>query len=76
MAIINKIYETSSTKNSKNITTAEMEITTTDNNRYLVLSTFGSNTRKEKGKASQIIHLDKETASELASILQKWIKKV
>ena len=48
MAIINKIYEASNTKNSKNITTAEMEITTADNNRYIVLSTFGSNTRKEK----------------------------
>lgn len=60
MAIISKLYKTSNTKNSKNITTAEMEITTTDNNNYLVLSTFGSNTRKEKGKASQIIHLDKE----------------
>lgn len=75
MARISKIYETSNTKNSKNITTAEMEITTTDNNNYLVLSTFGSNTRKEKGKASQIIHLDKETATELVSILQKWIKR-
>lgn len=75
MTRISKIYETSNTKNSKNITTAEMEITTTDNNNYLVLSTFGSNTRKEKGKASQIIHLDKEIATELISIMQKWIKR-
>lgn len=76
MAKINKIIETSYTKNCKHITNVEMEIAKSDDNKYLILSTFGSASRKEKGKASQIIHLDKNTASHLASILQEWISKI
>lgn len=75
MAKISKIYEKVETKACKHVTDVEMEVAKSDDNKYLILSTFGSDTRKEKGKASQIIHLDKETATELVSILQKWIKR-
>ena len=75
MAKITKIYEKVETKSCKHVTDVEMEIAKSDENKYLILSTFGSSSRKEKGKASQIIHLDKETASDLVSILQAWIKR-
>ena len=75
MAKITKIYEKIETKSCKQVTDVEMEIAKSDDNKYLILSTFGSSSRKEKGKASQIIHLDKETASDLVSILQAWIKR-
>ena len=70
MAKITKIYEKVETKSCKHVTDVEMEIAKSDDNKYLILSTFGSSSRKEKGKASQIIHLDKETASDLVSILE------
>lgn len=75
MAKIAKMYEKPETKACKHITNVEMEIAKSEDNKYLILSTFGSNTRKEKGKASQIIHLDKETASGLLAILQDWINE-
>ena len=75
MARIKRIYEVSETKLSKHITDVEMEVAQSDDNQYLILSTFGSDSRKETGKASQIIHLDKEAASDLASILHAWIKR-
>jgi len=50
-----------------------MEIAKSEDNQYLVLSTFGSETRKEKDKASQILHIDKSSANQLISILQDWI---
>lgn len=74
MAKIKKIYETTNTKSCKRLTEVEMEISKSGNNEYLILSTFGSETRKEKGKVSQIIHLNKVTATNLVSVLQKWIE--
>lgn len=75
MAKITKMYEKTETKACKNITDVEMEIAKSDDNEYIILSTFGSSSRKDTGKASQIIHLDKETASELVAVLQNWINK-
>ena len=75
MAKITKMYKKNETKACKHITDVEMEIAKSDDNKYIVLSTFGSSSRKDAGKASQIIHLDKETASELITILQDWINK-
>lgn len=73
MAKITKIYKKVETKSCKHITSLEMEIAKSDDNKYIILSTFGSSSRKEPGKASQIIHLNKETASKLIAILQKWV---
>lgn len=75
MAKIIKLYEKNETKACKNITDAEMEIAKSDDDKYIILSTFGSSLRKYPGKVSQIIHLDKKTASELVTVLQNWIAK-
>lgn len=75
MAKIAKMHEKPETKACKHITNVEMEIAKSEDNRYIILSTFGSSSRKEPGKASQIIHLDKETASKLVTVLQNWINQ-
>ena len=55
------------------VTEVDMEWAYSDDNNYLILRTFGSDTRKLKGKASQAIHLDKEKAQELIDILKLWV---
>ena len=37
--------------------------------KYVSLSTFGSETREDKEKASQVLHIDKKTAKEIVDIL-------
>ena len=74
MAKIVKININKNFKNVKNnITNVEMDITLSSNGELMILETFGSTTRKVKGKASQIIHLDKKHAKELMEIINKWI---
>jgi len=73
MAKIKNIKIALSTKNTKKVSSVDMEIAKSEDNQYLVLSTFGSETRKEKDKASQILHIDKSSANQLISILQDWI---
>ena len=36
------------------------------------METFGSINRQDKGKASQIIHLDKDMVNKLIEILKEW----
>lgn len=38
--------------------------------KYVRLQTFGSNNRKVKGKQSQVIHLDENTAKQLVEYLK------
>ena len=38
--------------------------------KYVRIQTFGSNDRQEKGKQSQVIHLDKNTAKQLVEYLK------
>lgn len=73
MAKIKKFKISLTTKNTKKISSVDMEIAKSEDDQYLVLSTFGSETRKEKDKASQILHVDKSAANQLISILQDWI---
>ena len=73
MAKIKNIKIASGTKNTKRVTCVNMEIAKSEDNQYLVLSTFGSDARKEKDKASQILHIDKNSATQLISILQDWL---
>lgn len=40
-----------------------------DENRILVIRTYGSDTRQDRGTSSQVIHLDKKAAGELLAIL-------
>ena len=37
--------------------------------KYVSFSTFGSSTRKNGGSASQVLHIDKESAKEIIKIL-------
>ena len=39
--------------------------------KYVSLSTYGSDTREYKGKASQVLHIDKESARKIIDILNK-----
>lgn len=38
--------------------------------RYLVIRTYGSENRQDKGTPSQVLHLDKKAAGELLAILK------
>ncbi len=46
-------------------------VESTDGARYLQLSTFGSDHRKDKGTVSQAIQFDADRARELAAIILK-----
>lgn len=37
--------------------------------KYIALSTLGSSNRKDEGKASQVLHINKECAKKLVDIL-------
>lgn len=39
--------------------------------KYVSFSTFGSSTRKNGGSASQVLHIDKESAKEIIKILSE-----
>lgn len=39
--------------------------------KYVSFSTFGSSTRQNGGSASQVLHIDKESAKEIIKILSK-----
>ena len=41
-----------------------------DGEKYLSLSTYGSNTRENKGSASQVLHIDKKCAMEIIELLK------
>jgi len=49
-----------------------MAISFSDDNKYIIMETFGSINRQDKGKASQIIHLDKDMVNKLIEILKEW----
>ena len=40
-------------------------------NKYVRIQTFGSSQRQEKGKQSQVIHMDKNTAKQLVEFLNE-----
>ncbi len=40
-----------------------------DGEKYVRIQTFGSKNRQEKGKQSQVIHLDRTTAKALVELL-------
>ncbi|MDY5677719.1 MAG: hypothetical protein SPK59_02950 [Eubacteriales bacterium] len=74
MAIITKIE-----KNNKNYTMrgglsfceAEYNDYTYLGEKYVRIQTFGSSDRQEKGKQSQVIHLNKTTAKQLVEYLKQ-----
>lgn len=58
-------------KISKRITEVQCVYNTGEVNgeKYVSLSTCGSDTREDRGKASQVLHIDKETARIIIDIL-------
>ncbi len=65
---------TEGTKLRGKITETDLEYSISEEGNLFIIRTFGSDVRKEVGKASQAIHLDKNKASELANILNDWVK--
>ncbi len=41
-----------------------------DGEKYVSLSTYGSGTREDRGKVSQVLHIDKGSAIEIVKILK------
>ncbi len=39
--------------------------------KFVAFSTFGSRGRKDSGKASQVLHINKESAKEIVEILKQ-----
>ena len=50
--------------------TIDILMATHNGEKYVRIQTFGSNNRQEKGKQSQVIHLDKNTAKQLVEFLK------
>jgi lysine/ornithine N-monooxygenase len=42
--------------------------------KFIRLQTFGSNVRQDKGKQSQVLHIDEKIAKEIVEILQETFK--
>ena len=72
MAIITNIRKTNNytMRNSLTYCEAEYNDYVYDGKKYVRIQTFGSNTRQEKGKQSQVIHLNEETAKLLIEYLK------
>ena len=72
MAIITKITKTNNYNMKSGLTFCEAEYNeyTFESKKYVRIQTFGSNARKEKGKQSQVIHIDENTAKQLVEYLK------
>ena len=72
MAIITKLSKSNSYNMKSGLTFCEAEYNEYIYNgkKYVRIQTFGSKERQEKGKQSQVIHLDKNTAVQLIEYLK------
>lgn len=72
MAIITKITKSNNytMKNGLTFCEAQYNDYIYDNVKYVRIQTFGSKQRLHKGKQSQVIHLNKETAKQLIDYLK------
>ncbi|BCR35708.1 hypothetical protein [Mariniplasma anaerobium] len=73
MARISKLNVTNEyyvARNGVTQCTAELNVYKNEGERLVRLQTFGSNSRQDKGKQSQVLHIDKEIAEELIKALQ------
>ena len=74
MAVITKISKNNNTYSLKgNLTFCEAEYNDYEylGKKYVRIQTFGSNQRQEKGKQSQVIHINEDTAKILIEYLKK-----
>ncbi len=72
MAIITEITKTGRYTMKGKLTTCKANYNeyTYEGKKYVRLQTFGSSDRQEKGKQSQVIHLDENIAKELVEYLK------
>ncbi len=72
MAIITKIKHTNDYKMNKSLTECEAEYNDfyIDGKKYVRIQTFDSYERQVKGKQSQVIHIDRNTAKQLVELLK------
>lgn len=56
-------------KNSLTFCNAEYNEYYYNNEKFVRIQTFGSDERKEKGRQSQVIHLNRDTAIRLVKLL-------
>lgn len=73
MARINNIKVTNShyvTRSGVTQCSAELNIYKHEAERMVRLQTFGSNSRQDRGKQSQVLHIDKKIAQELIRALK------
>ena len=73
MAIIKKITISNNYSMKSNLTFCEAEYNEYyyNNKKYVRIQTFGSDSRQERGKQSQVIHLDENTAKILIEYLKQ-----
>ena len=73
MAIITKIKKSNDYTMRGGLTFCEAEYNEYSylGEKYVRIQTFGSNQRQEKGKQSQVIHLDRNTAKQLVEYLEQ-----
>lgn len=67
---INKSQTDYSMRNDVTYCIAEYNHYTQQGERFVRLQTFGSNLRQDKGKQSQVLHIDKRIAEQLIEMLQ------
>jgi hypothetical protein len=72
MAVVTKITKSTNYSMRGGLTFCEAEYNdyTYGGEKYVRIQTFGSNERQEKGKQSQVIHLDRNTAKQLVDYLK------
>lgn len=73
MAVITKIIKTNNYTMRSGLTFCEAQYNDYIycGEKYVRIQTFGSSTRQEKGKQSQVIHLNKATAQQLVEHLKQ-----
>lgn len=71
MALINKIDHLTRNSRVHEVVEATYNILYKDGEKYLEVTTYGSKDREMKGKASQIIQLNKEAIKQLKEIIDK-----
>lgn len=77
MAIIQNIQKNNNSyimKGSLTFCNAEYNDYYFQGKKYVRIQTFGSQERQEKGKQSQVIHLDEKTAQQLVKYLKESFK--
>lgn len=74
MAIVKKVTKKNDNYTMKGKLTyceAQYNDYTYEGKKFVRIQTFGSESRKDKGKQSQVIHINKETAEQLIQLFKE-----